>query len=159
LAYGGKRRLQTNEHFKSLAMVLPSFNLLSIQIRFSLDGLILFKIVWFNFFLSRRLTMTYVVTAHCNGCKYTDCVEVCPVEAFHEGPEMVYINPESCIDCNACVEECPVEAIYADVDLPEKYQEYLEINADKSQEFPVISEKSDPLPTARTLEEIKAAGD
>ncbi len=72
--------------------------------------------------------MTYVVTAHCNGCKYTDCVEVCPVEAFHEGPEMVYIN-----------------------------QEYLEINADKSQEFPVISEKSDPLPTARTLEEIKAA--
>ena len=52
--------------------------------------------------------MTYVVTAHCNGCKYTDCVEVCPVEAFHEGPEMVYINPESCIDCNACVEECPV---------------------------------------------------
>ena len=103
--------------------------------------------------------MTYVVTAHCNGCKYADCVEVCPVEAFHEGPEMVYINPESCIDCNACVEECPVEAIYADVDLPEKYQESLEINADKSQEFPVISEKSDPLPTARTLEEIKAAGD
>ena len=72
---------------------------------------------------------------------------------------MVYINPESCIDCNACVEECPVEAIYADVDLPEKYQEYLEINADKSQEFHVISEKSDPLSTARTLDEIKAAGD
>ena len=72
---------------------------------------------------------------------------------------MVYINPESCIDCNACVEECPVEAIYADVDLPEKYQEYLEINADKSQECPVISEKLDPLPTAKTLEEINAAGD
>ena len=103
--------------------------------------------------------MTYVVTARCNKCKYTDCVEVCPVEAFHEGPEMVYINPESCIDCNACVEECPVEAIYADVDLPEKYQEFLEINADKSQELPVISEKTDPLPTARTLEEINAAGD
>ena len=103
--------------------------------------------------------MTYVVTARCNGCKYTDCVEVCPVEAFHEGPEMVYINPESCIDCNACMEECPVEAIYADVDLPEKYQKYLEVNADKSQELPVISEKIDPLSTARTLEEIKAAGE
>jgi len=138
---------------------LSSFNLLSEQIRFSINSLILFRNKQFNFFLSRRLPMTYVVTAHCNGCKYTDCVEVCPVEAFHEGPEMVYINPESCIDCNACVEECPVEAIYADVDLPEKYQEYLEINADKSQEFPVISEKSDPLPTARTLDEIKAAGD
>ena len=140
-------------------MALPSFNLLSVQIRFSLNGLILFKKFGSIFPLSRRLPMTYVVTAHCNGCKYTDCVEVCPVEAFHEGPEMVYINPESCIDCNACMEECPVEAIYADVDLPEKYQKYLEVNAEKSQEFPVISEKSDPLSTARTLEEIKAAGD
>ena len=62
--------------------------------------------------------MTYIVTENCDGCKYTDCVEVCPVEAFHEGPSMLYINPETCIDCNACVEECPVEAIYADVDVP-----------------------------------------
>ena len=67
---------------------------------------------------------------------------------------MVYINPDSCIDCDACLEECPVEAIYADVDLPEKYQGYLELNADKSKEYPVILEKTDPLPTARTLEEI-----
>ena len=56
--------------------------------------------------------MTYTVTENCEKCKYTDCVEVCPVEAFHEGPDMLYINPETCIDCNACVEECPVEAIY-----------------------------------------------
>ena len=55
--------------------------------------------------------MTYTVTANCDKCKYTDCVEVCPVEAFHEGPDMLYIHPETCIDCNACVEECPVEAI------------------------------------------------
>ena len=52
--------------------------------------------------------MTYTVTANCEKCKYTDCVEVCPVEAFHEGPDMLYINPETCIDCNACVEECPI---------------------------------------------------
>ncbi len=102
--------------------------------------------------------MTYVVTANCQKCKYTDCVEVCPVEAFHEGPEMLYINPETCIDCNACVEECPVEAIYADVDVPDQWQSFVQLNADGCEEHPVITEKQDPLPTARTLEEIRAAG-
>ena len=102
--------------------------------------------------------MTYVVTANCEHCKYTDCVEVCPVEAFHEDDKMLYINPETCIDCNACVEECPVEAIYADVDLPEKWSEYLEINEKKclEEDLPVITEQKDPLPTAKTLEEIEA---
>ena len=103
--------------------------------------------------------MTYVVDEKCIKCKHMDCVEVCPVDCFYEGENMLVIHPDECIDCGVCEPECPVEAIYADVDLPEKYQEYLEINADKSQEFPVISEKSDPLPTARTLDEIKAAGD
>ena len=98
--------------------------------------------------------MTYVVTSHCLGCKYTDCVDVCPVEAFHEGPEMVYINPDSCIDCDACLEECPVEAIYSDMDLPEKYEYYLKLNEERSKEYPIILEKKDPLSTARTLEEI-----
>jgi ferredoxin len=102
--------------------------------------------------------MTYVVTSNCLKCKYTDCVEVCPVEAFHEGPEMLYINPETCIDCNACVEECPVEAIYADVDVPDDLQEYVDLNAEGSLNYPIITEKQDPLPTARTLEEIRAAG-
>ncbi len=101
--------------------------------------------------------MTYIVIENCNGCKYTDCVEVCPVEAFHEGPEMLYINPETCIDCNACVEECPVEAIYADVDVPDKWESYLKLNEDACEQYPVIMEKTDPLPTARTLEEIRAA--
>ena len=100
--------------------------------------------------------MTYVVTENCDNCKYTDCVEVCPVEAFHEGPTMLYINPEVCIDCNACVEECPVEAIYADVDLPEKWAHYEKINAEKSEELPVLTERKDPLPTAKTLEEINS---
>ncbi|MBF0238798.1 MAG: ferredoxin family protein [SAR324 cluster bacterium] len=102
--------------------------------------------------------MAYIVTAYCENCRYTDCVEVCPVEAFHEGPTMLYINPETCIDCNACVEECPVEAIYADVDLPAQWESYTQLNADKSQEYPVITEKKDPLPTAKTLEQLKAQG-
>ncbi|GIT09585.1 MAG: hypothetical protein CM1200mP30_32150 [Pseudomonadota bacterium] len=59
-------------------------------------------------------------------------------EAFHEGPDMLYIHPETCIDCNACVEECPVEAIYADVDVPEKWEHYTPLNAEKCEEYPVI---------------------
>lgn len=101
--------------------------------------------------------MTYVVTAYCDGCKYTDCVEVCPVEAFHEGPTMLYINPETCIDCDVCVAQCPVEAIYADDQVPEQWEEYTQINADEYAKYPELSEKKDPLPTVRTLDEIKAA--
>ncbi|MGK5095374.1 4Fe-4S binding protein [Deltaproteobacteria bacterium TL4] len=101
--------------------------------------------------------MTYVVTENCDNCKYTDCVEVCPVEAFHNGPTMLYINPETCIDCNACVEECPVEAIFADVDVPEKWSHYIALNAEKCEKYDVITEKIDPLPTAKTLEELEAA--
>jgi ferredoxin len=101
--------------------------------------------------------MTYVVTAYCDGCKYTDCVEVCPVEAFHEGPTMLYINPETCIDCDVCVAQCPVEAIYAEDQVPEQWAEYTQINADEYLNYPELSEKKDPLPTVRTLDEIKAA--
>lgn len=63
--------------------------------------------------------MTYVVTEACVNCKYTDCAAVCPVEAFHELPDRLLINPDNCIDCDACVPECPVEAIYPDVNAPE----------------------------------------
>ena len=99
--------------------------------------------------------MTYVVTEYCTGCKYTDCVEVCPVEAFHEGPDMLFINPETCIDCNACVEECPVEAIYADVDVPDEWEHYTVLNEEKSAEYPVLVESKDPLETAKTLDELR----
>ncbi|MBN1516586.1 4Fe-4S binding protein [Candidatus Sumerlaeota bacterium] len=98
--------------------------------------------------------MPYVVTGRCDKCKYTDCVEVCPVDAFHEGPDQLYINPDVCIDCNACVAECPVEAIFEESDVPERYREYIEINAERSADLPEITEKKNPLPTARTLEEI-----
>jgi ferredoxin len=87
--------------------------------------------------------MAYVVTDECIGCKYTDCVDVCPVSCFHEGPEMLYIDPEECIDCNACVAECPPAAIWADVDLPAEKSEWIQINGELSQQFPVIFQ-SDP---------------
>ncbi|MEU8507808.1 ferredoxin family protein [Streptomyces brevispora] len=84
--------------------------------------------------------MAYVVTDECVGCKYTDCVDVCPVSCFHEGPEMLYINPEECIDCNACVSECPPEAIWVDIDLPEDKLQWIEINGEMSNKYPVIFE-------------------
>lgn len=92
--------------------------------------------------------MTFVVTESCIKCKYTDCVEVCPVDCFHEGPNFLVIDPNECIDCTLCVPECPAEAIYADEELPEDQQDFLEINAELSQIWPVISEKTEPLPEA-----------
>ena len=62
--------------------------------------------------------MTYVVTENCIKCKYTDCVDVCPVDCFHEGPNFLTIDPEECIDCTLCVAECPAEAIFAEEDWP-----------------------------------------
>jgi len=88
--------------------------------------------------------MTYVVTEACVDCKYTDCAAVCPVEAFHELPDRLYINPETCIDCDACVPECPVEAIFSDASLPAEYQDWLELNAEADQ-YPIISLKKDAL--------------
>ena len=72
--------------------------------------------------------MTTVVTDNCRGCRFTDCVSVCPVEAFHVDDEMLYINPDVCIDCSACVPECPVEAIYEEDDLPDGQEHWVDIN-------------------------------
>ena len=84
--------------------------------------------------------MTFVVTESCIKCKYTDCVEVCPVDCFHEGPNMLVIDPDECIDCTLCEPECPVEAIMADEDVPESMQSLIELNAELSREWPVISQ-------------------
>ena len=89
--------------------------------------------------------MTYVVTEPCFGCKYTDCVIVCPVDAFREGEQMLFIDPDVCIDCNACVAVCPVEAIFADSAVPEKWQEYTALNAEMAPQCPPITEKKEPL--------------
>ncbi|MDA9211026.1 ferredoxin family protein [Methylophilaceae bacterium] len=92
--------------------------------------------------------MTYVVTEGCIQCKYTDCVDVCPVDCFVEGPNFLAIDPEECIDCTLCVAECPAEAIFADDDVPEDQQEFIEINARLAKIWPVITERKDPLPDA-----------
>ena len=83
--------------------------------------------------------MTFVVVEHCIKCKYTDCVEVCPVDCFREGPNMLVIDPDECIDCNLCVPECPIDAIYAEDDLPEKQKDFIEMNARLSKEWPMIT--------------------
>lgn len=87
--------------------------------------------------------MTYVVTENCIKCKYTDCVEVCPVDCFHEGPNFLVIDPEECIDCSLCVPECPIDAIYAEDDLPEDMTQFTALNAELTQIWPVITEKKD----------------
>ncbi len=92
--------------------------------------------------------MTYVVIDNCIKCKYTDCVEVCPVDCFHEGPNILVIDPEECIDCTLCEPECPAEAIVAEDDLPDDQAQFLELNAELAKIWPVITEKKDPPPDA-----------
>jgi ferredoxin len=84
--------------------------------------------------------MTYVVTDNCIKCKYTDCVEVCPVDCFHEGPNFLAIDPDECIDCTLCEPECPAEAIYSEDDLPNEMVHFLDLNAELAQKWPVITE-------------------
>jgi ferredoxin len=84
--------------------------------------------------------MTFVVTENCIKCKYTDCVEVCPVDCFHEGENFLVIDPEECIDCQLCVPECPAEAIFDEQDLPSELNHFLELNAELAKTWPVISE-------------------
>lgn len=92
--------------------------------------------------------MTYVVSEGCIRCKYTDCVDVCPVDCFHEGPNFLVIDPVECIDCSLCVPECPVGAIYPEDELPDKFREYLVLNAELAANWPVISARQPPLPDA-----------
>jgi len=92
--------------------------------------------------------MTYVVTDNCIRCKYTDCVEVCPVDCFHEGPNFLVIDPDECIDCTLCEPECPAEAIFAEDDVPEGMENFTELNAELAKRWPVITEKKDALAEA-----------
>lgn len=99
--------------------------------------------------------MTYVVGEACIRCKYTDCVEVCPVDCFHEGPNFLVIDPEECIDCSLCEPECPVDAIYDEEDLPENQKQFIEINAELAKDWPVISEAKAPPSDAKEWEDVK----
>ena len=83
--------------------------------------------------------MTHVVTENCIKCKYTDCVDVCPVDCFREGPNFLVIDPDECIDCAVCIPECPANAIYAEEDVPQDQVRFIKINAELSPEFQTIS--------------------
>ena len=85
--------------------------------------------------------MTYVVGENCIRCRYTDCVEVCPVDAFRVGPNFLVIDPDDCIDCDVCVPECPAEAIFAEDDLPEEQQYFTALNSELARKWPVITQK------------------
>ena len=89
--------------------------------------------------------MAHVVVEPCVKCKYTDCVEVCPVDCFHEDKEWLVIDPLECIDCGACIPVCPVEAILEEADVPDKWIHFIALNEKVAAETPVITEKKEPL--------------
>lgn len=90
--------------------------------------------------------MPHVVIENCTGCRFTDCVSVCPVSCFHGDDERLYIDPTACIDCGACVPLCPVSAIVEDIDLED--DQWLDANAEKAPRLPVVRAKQTPLPGA-----------
>lgn len=99
--------------------------------------------------------MTYVVSEACIKCKYTDCVDVCPVDCFREGPNFLVIDPDECIDCTLCVAECPVEAIYAEDDLPVAQNHFMELNAELSKLWKPIVEKQEAPADADEWKDVK----
>ena len=92
--------------------------------------------------------MAFVITENCIKCKFTDCVDVCPVDCFHEGPVFLVIDPDECIDCTLCEPECPANAIFAEDELPEGQEQFISLNAELSKQWPVITEVKDPLADA-----------
>jgi ferredoxin len=100
--------------------------------------------------------MTYVVTEACIKCKHTDCVDVCPTDAFREGPNFLAIDPDECIDCTLCVPECPVEAIFAEDDVPGDQHDFIVLNAELAKAWPPIVETKEPLPDAEKWAKVKS---
>ena len=103
--------------------------------------------------------MTFVVTEPCIKCKLTDCVEVCPVDCFHEGANFLVIDPDECIDCALCVPECPVDAIVDEDEITDDQKEFLDLNAELSKKWPVINAKKDPPADAEDWREVKSKRD
>jgi ferredoxin len=98
--------------------------------------------------------MSFVITEPCHDCKYTDCVTVCPVDAFYQDERMLYIDPETCIDCSCCVAECPVAAIFDECDVPKQWAHYIQLNAERTLALKAtppanITQKQEPLGTCK----------
>ncbi len=99
--------------------------------------------------------MTHVVTEACICCRYTDCVDVCPVDCFREGPNFLVIDPDECIDCAVCVAECPVNAIYAEEDVPTDLADYTKLNVELAKNWPSITKSKSSLPDADEWKDVK----
>lgn len=98
--------------------------------------------------------MTHIVLESCIRCRYTDCVDVCPVDCFREGPNMLVIDPDECIDCAVCIPECPVEAIKAEEDITEEQKPYIALNAELAKLWPSITRTKEPLPDAEEWKDV-----
>ena len=98
--------------------------------------------------LGRDHSMTFVVGDNCIKCKHTDCVEVCPVDCFYEGPNFLVIHPDECIDCALCEPECPIDAIFAEDEIPPGQENFIELNQELAEIWPNISEQKEPLEDA-----------
>jgi ferredoxin len=105
---------------------------------------------------ARAPAVTFVVTEACIRCKYTDCVDVCPVDAFREGPNFLVIDPDECIDCAVCVPECPVNAIFAEEDVPGDQQHFTALNAELAREWKPITRTKLALPDAEAWSHIES---
>ena len=104
--------------------------------------------------------MTFVVTENCIKCKFTDCVDVCPVDCFHEGPNFLVIDPDECIDCSLCEPECPAHAIFSEDEVPENQRKFIELNKATTmvcELLPLVKKVSSNIPTVRTSTRIPAA--
>jgi ferredoxin len=101
--------------------------------------------------------MTHIVSESCIKCKYTDCVDVCPVDCFREGPNMLVIDPDECIDCAVCIPECPVNAIYAEEDVPADQLAFIKLNVElsRAEGWKSITKRKPPLPDADDWKDVK----
>lgn len=99
--------------------------------------------------------MTHVVTESCIACKYTDCVDVCPVDCFREGPNMLVIDPDECIDCAVCIPECPVDAIKAEEDVTPGEKQFIMLNVELARGWPSITRTKAPLADADDWKDVK----
>ena len=98
--------------------------------------------------------MTYVIALPCVDLLDKTCIDECPVDCIYEGPRKLYIHPDECVDCGACEPVCPTKAIFSESDLPEKWREFIDLNAKFAKEWPNLNQKRDPLPEAEQLKEV-----